>query len=351
METEPRPSFWRDHASAFFAASILLVSLLLVLLSVWLQEPFASFLSHLAAMTFAAFVAATFFNFNDVQDVVSSSISRLLIEGDIVRHFSSTKRRQLQRRALATDLQEHIESLPDALYEHTDAVQRHALTVAHVLNYSPTISLADIPNRPGLLRRHYRCTYTVSTRHLKGGKGVFPLRLRHELTDPTGHLDPALLKAFEIHVGGTTYGISDAKITQRQSGGTKVTLISFDKDIEVVGEATVSISSEAVSSTIDPTEILFAWYPTKGFRVTLLYREDMTYDVAWFRAWTTGAADYPGREQVVLMPTGITAYTDEWLLPGHGVILYWFPRVTEGISPTLPTEALALASVASPPAA
>jgi hypothetical protein len=67
-------------------------------------------------------------------------------------------------------------------------------------------------------------------------------------------------------------------------------------------------------------------YPTKGYRVTLLHREDAIYDVAWFKTWTATTPGFPGREQVILMQNGITAYTDDWFMPGHGVVLYWFPR-------------------------
>lgn len=101
-------------------------------------------------------------------------------------------------------------------------------------------------------------------------------------------------------------------------------MIVLDRDIEVNTEVPVTVSLESVSDKNDPTEICYAWYPTKGFRVTLLYRPDVLYDVAWFTNWTGPATDFPSRAQFILMPTGVTAYTDEWMMPGNGVILYWF---------------------------
>ncbi|MGE3651564.1 MAG: hypothetical protein AB7G10_24755 [Reyranellaceae bacterium] len=206
-----------------------------------------------------------------------------------------------------------------------ESVSRNALRTVHIHNYSPTISLEDDPTTPGIIRRHYQCTYSVSARHLRGNKGTYHLRLRQELSDPHGKLGENPLKQCEIRAGSHRWGLADIKVEQRRSGGTTVTLLSLDRDIDVVGEMAVSISEEARASVADPTEIIYAWYPTHGFRATILYRAGMAYDVAWLKSWTGLTGDFPGREQVIEMPTGITAYTDEWVLPGNGVILYWFP--------------------------
>ena len=313
-----------------FGAVLLLVtaSLISVAIAMHGQEPYAGIVSHLAAMFLAAFVATVFFSLRDVRESLAASVSNLLLDGDVVNHLSGGARRALARRILLAEITGEAESLPDTLYDHARKVELHLFAVPHLINYTPTVILADFEGEPELLKHSFRCTYTVSTRHLPNGRGIYSLRFRHEFSDPSGVVGKTALQGFEARVGDTLFTSADITVSERQSGGLGVTLLSLDRDIEVVGEAAVIISYEGIVSRRDPTEIFYAWYPTKGFRVTLLHSKVSAFDCAWFKSWTTVARDFPGREQVVLMPNGITAYTDEWLMPGHGVVLYWFERST-----------------------
>ncbi len=327
MKNQP---FWRRHASIIFSMSTLIISVGCAVLSLFLEQThkfISTLTSDFASMGIAAFVASMFFNFRDVREIIAGSISSLLLDGDIGRHLTPNDRKHLRTRLLEEDYSENITYIPIDILEHMDNVRDHCLTGPHLYNDAITINLSDIEGRPDLIKKHLSRTYSVNCRHLKNSCGKFPLRIRSEISDPQGRMTvDQMLTFFELKVGGETFTKNDISICKRYSGATETALISFDKDISVEHEVMVSFSFEVTSDPNDSTEIIYAWYPTKGFRATLLYKEGMAYDVAWFRSWNRVPNDYPWREQVEVLPTGITAYTHEWLLPGHGTILYWFNK-------------------------
>ena len=321
-------SFWVEHASVFFGMSILALSLIALIASILLGGLgfLPTFLSHMAAVGIAAFVATVFFSFSDVRDQIAGAMSRMFMDGDVVRHLSPTYRREFRRRTILQDLDAKVAFLPESILERLEAISSYCLEAPHIYNHVSTVSLTDLPDRPSVLLRDCRTSYVISCRHLKGGHTLYPLRFRQEITDPSNQMGTDILRNLEVRIGDLRLGVPDATITQRQSGGTTVTLVTLERDVELGPETHVTETIETFSSQSDPTEITYAQYPTKAFRSTLLYKDGMTYDVAWFKAWTRFLGDFPGREQVELMPRGITAYTQEWLLPGHGAILYWFPK-------------------------
>lgn len=320
--------FWRIHASIIFTLAITIFSLICLVSSIQFgaQHPFtATLLEHLAAMGIAASVAAVFFNFRDVQEILSASISGLLIDGDFIAHLGAKEQTKLRMLLLLRSLEGKVQELPASLTAHLECVVRHGLSVPHLNNFSATTILTDVQGQPGVLHQHYRCNYSVDCHHLKGGKGSYQLRIRQDYTDPSGRLSPSVaLEQFHLRVGAQTFGAKDVSVNQRPSGGVTVTSVAFEKDFEVEGEVSVAYSVQALCDTNDPGFIIYAWYPTKGFRASLQYKEGMTYDAAWFKSWTEVAKDFPGREQMEVYPNGISAYTDEWLMPGHGVMLSWF---------------------------
>ena len=164
---------------------------------------------------------------------------------------------------------------------------------------------------------------------------MYPIRVRLEYNESSGRLAACgALKEFHLEAGGKIIDTKDVTVAQRQSGGITVTLVSYDADIKVDGEAAVRLSVKALFDSTDPPQIVYAPYPTKGFRATLQFKEGMTYDAAWFRSGTDTAKDFPGREQLETLPNGIAASTDGWLLPGNGVALFWFKPDREQGSPT-----------------
>jgi hypothetical protein len=321
--------FFRRHGSVTFAAGLTLLSFLLILESLRLaNDPAHVFLStlleHLAAMGVAAVVATVIFAFHDVQESFAATITELLVRGDIARHLSVDARALLRRNFLLESLTPRPAILPISLVERMEAIESFVFTIPHVYNYAVTVTVARDPTRPELLRRSLRCNYTVDARHLKDGRTIFPLRFQQELTDPRhDHRDPII--NFSLTIDKQTFTREDVQLIPPTPGGPPVYRLLFAADVPVMGEADVSIIEDTILATTDPTEILYARYPTKGFRASLFFTPELTYDAVWFRSATEVEWRPPGRGEAVTHLNGIEVFTNDWLLPGHGVVLFWFP--------------------------
>jgi len=305
-------SFFKAHASVLFTFGTLCLSLVFLVASILLAEYrfWGSLLEHLAAMGIAAFVAAIFFSFRDVREVLAGSISVLLLDGDVARYLGATQRSSLRKRLLLESLQLPVKTPPEGMIEFLDRVAAECVTTPYLTDFHVTVVLSDAEQYPGFIRRHYRCHYLVNA-HKDGA--LYPLRVRHEIVDPSGQLTAEdVLKQFEVRVGEETFGIKHANVAHGLSGGTPVKVVSFERDIPVSVGTNVSISLDALCDRRATTEAIRILAPTKGCEATLSYKEGIMYDVAWFR---------PGQHRAQTTPNSITAYTHEWLLPGHGLVL------------------------------
>lgn len=323
-------SFWAKHGSVIFLAGTILASLGALLASVFLKAkselPFSWFyvlgtlLEHFAAIGVASFVAAILFSRRDIRDTIAGAITNLLLDGGAVLHLSSPSRSRLRRKMLLHELAPQVAQLDESLFQHLERVSDQALGQPHILNYTATTTLSDDPNNPGILRRFDRCNYTVTTRHLRDGRGNFDFRFRHDWSFLPESLDKPVT-TLSVRIG-------DCHLTKDDltwADGTNVILASLNRSVEVVDELEVVIAQDGICSAFDRTEIMYTSYPTRGFSMQLIYKDGVGFDFSWFKDQKDVPADFPARDQVTHMPTGITAHTNDWLLPGHGVSLFWFP--------------------------
>lgn len=326
------PSVWKGQSARVFVGFVLLASVSLFFFAEKLgseEHPtIYGVLSHLAAMLLAAFVAAVFFSFREIRELLAASLSTLLLDGEISKQFSPGHRADLRRKLLFENLSDRVGFLEPQVLDRLEAVEEQSLVLPHHHGFASTVTLTDIPDYPDLLYHHVLTSYRVSCRHLKNSKGLYRLLVGAEISNPTAALDTDVLRKFHIRAGSESFAASDATVTKTRSAGLDIIHVSFDREIEVEKELDVLIEVESVSSRSDPAEIRFIRYPTYGFRYTLVYRDDLSYDVAWFRARVPAhlSAQVAAREEVELTPKGITAYTHQWLFPGDGAVLFWFPQ-------------------------
>lgn len=70
--------------------------------------------------------------------------------------------------------------------------------------------------------------------------------------DPSGQLTAEdVLKEFQFTIGAQTFHKDQVRTTSRQSGATKVMLMSFDQEVEVESETRVNMSMEMVADPSD----------------------------------------------------------------------------------------------------
>ena len=340
MSNAMKTSMWKGLSSRLFLVLIFVLSLGFFYAAEVLGEQdhpslYGTF-SHLAAMLLAAFIAAAFFSFRDVRELLASSITSLLVDGTFAEQLSPNLRQRLRRLLLLQDMSGTIALLEPEVLEHVERIQFQALSLPHHQGYSATITLADIPADPAHLRRHVRVSYMVSARHCKNGKATYRLIISAEITNLGGALaTDDFLQAFAVAAGEERFKAADATVTKATSAGLDIIHIALDKLITVDNEAEVTYEFETICSRSDPTEIQFVRYPTKGFRFTIAYRDGIDYDVAWFRDEPRLRGAVPtSRETVELTPRGITAYTHKWLLPGDGVVAVWYPKPASATAPS-----------------
>ena len=324
--------FLRRHASLVFTGGTLVLSLVFLVFAVLVKQNdiLETLLSHLAAMGLAAFVASVFFQFRDVRELVAGSVAELLLKGGIAAELSKKARRSLRDEILMADLAPGVATLPLSLLDHLDLVVPIWLAVPHFTNFSSMVNLTDVDGRPGLVRRYYRKTHLIDCRHLKDSRAKLPIRVVNEFSTPTAVQDDQVVESFQVRIGDQHYGIADLTVVKEKSGSMNVVRAEFQKEVEVSGEVEVVIEMVSLASANDPSEAHYVAYPTRGFRASLLYKPKMIYDAAWFGSWNQRDAPFPGREYMEVFPTGISAYTTGWLLPGSGVTLFWFPPGTFG---------------------
>lgn len=327
------PSLFKNQGSRLFLWGVLLAGVVLLLIAeLWVKsanEPYYGILSHLASMVLAAFVAATMFAFRDVREMFSAALSTLLIDGEVVHHLSADRRRGLRDRLLLEDLRPRIQQLQPELRDHLESVQRTCMSTPHRHNFSATVTLEDDPENPELLKAHNLETYKVSARHCEDGKATFRLLVQAEQSNTSGDISEEMgLGKFCVAVGDQEFGRNAARVERTKSGGLDIIKISFDREIEVDKEVSIRVEYETMCSKNDPTEIRGVRYPTIGFRCSLFYKAGLVYDAAWFKTLAKGpdTKDLWGRDDIEITPTGVSATSNQWLIPGDGVVLYWFPE-------------------------
>jgi len=320
-------TIWHRHGSSIFIGLLSIVTAVLITLSIAIhdREPAADIIGHLAEMFSTALIATLFFSLHDVRETLAASIGTLLVDGHIVHSLSQHARDTLATNIVLEDTPA-AKIITESLLGAVRASHAEIFGSPHLHNYAPTIVLSDVPDRPDLVRRDFRCTYVINTDHLKHGRCRFRYRFRHEVSDPSGVLSrDKILTQFEARIGDQVFTIKDIEeTTERHAGGLTTTVLSMQRDLDIVGQTSVSVSYDGLGSRFDPNEIMVVRFPTRGYRVTLWYTEGNVYDVAWFRPISSSLSNRRADDKVVRMRNGVTAYTDDWLLPGNGVVLYWF---------------------------
>jgi hypothetical protein len=290
------------------------------------HKPFAEeLLSHLAILGVTAFVAAVFFSLRDVRELISGSIANLIIDGEIVKYLSADSRAALRLKTVEQDLSTDLSSLRRDLWDAEFSKLTSAMKMPHIFGYNVLVKLCD--DGVGLIRSEVNYTYRISCEHLRDGKGTVPIKVRQEYADPECTLnEQALLSRFELQVNGKNTPIKP-EVTRTRHDGTSIVMVTLDHLVDVNNEASIHLKTVAVSTSSDNTEVVEVHYPTRGFTAMLSYREDMHYDVAWMLGEDS---DVPAsRGQVETFMGGISAITQEWIMPGSGVILYWFKPETD----------------------
>ncbi len=323
----------REHSSAIFVLLLVVGSFAALALGLALNASqargiqfLATTLLHFSGAALVAAVATLFFSFREVQDQLAGVVARLITTGSVVQLLSHPARDGLGNSLALARIGDDCSFLEPSLQHALLRISDYCLAAFHIYNFSEDVTLTPFPGNPDLLIHRSVRMFRVRSFHRSGSKRSFPLRYHMEvgLADTVQLSDDAFLREFDIRAGDRSFSRESVQIGRQSSGSLRMLTITFEEQVPVDPELDVRICVETLTVAADNNEMLVVRYPTSGFHVTLRFDESKRYDCVWFNAWNLGGGIKAGQEGHQLLHNGITAFSNDWLLPGDGVVFGWY---------------------------
>lgn len=329
-------SWFGQHASALFLAALVILSLFLLLTGMALQssaqlwmQTAGSVLLQLSGGALAAAVAATFLSFADVRSQLAATVTKLISEGGVVKVLSPDARARLREETILANLAPMVDRLDPSLLSHLEGLSHRCLSMPIASNCVINRNYTDWPQNDLFLECDCTMNYRLSVRHLERSCATIPYRIVHEMSLFAGHAltTEDILLRFECRFGDQIFGKDCCDITTIEQGRIPIIRTVFSQHIEVVDELDVSLAYTLLIPKKDNSTLQFARFPTSGFHVTVSYSADYEYDGTWLKSGEPNFEFQPGRNEVLAVKAGLTASTNDWILPGEGIAISWSKKI------------------------
>lgn len=329
-------TYFKKNKSVFFFVFVLILSVLFL----WFGSTLASsenttkafigmILLQSASITITALLAMLFLNLDETRHHILTSVADALAQGALPKLLTTKAKEQLERDIALNDLSETNKNLDPGLYDHLKNTRDRALSNIIITNHFEDIRLRDYEDNPDLVIREQTKTYRMTGRHLHEGKDI-DIRCYMEAGFKEGvSIEPSeFLLDFKARLGDIFLEKKDVvdKIIIEKSGTMTVLTLDFTQKVKVEDALDVNISSSIIGWKDDNVEVLITKYPTNGLRVSFRYLENLSYDSAWLKSWELNTGIKAGREHLQTHNDGLTAYTNDWVLPGEGIVFSWHPK-------------------------
>jgi len=284
-------------------------------------------LLQLSGILFTTLIALIFFNIDDVKNHIASTAASLLTSKEFMRYFSDNAKLALERNLIFDKLNDEITEIDHTLLEKLDNIKSDSLSWFQIHNYYYDLTLADHETMPDFVKRHNLRSYRIKAHNLKKEKREFELKLYGEVGIPIGADIPLedFLIDFDGHIDTKPLLKGNVKVKRETIGTMPVISMTYNEKIFIATEIDVRISYTVLGWRKDNVENLIVSYPTKGFRVTFRYLPNHQYDCTWYKNWRKTPRLIMGRSHIQKLNNGITAETNDWILPGEGVAISWYP--------------------------
>jgi len=333
-------SFLKEHLSVIFIGVLIALGLVGVVLGfIWTQvpppapgvipwqQPIGGFLSLFCGSLLAIGLTAVFISLPDLQNHLSGTIAKVLSGDAALTILSADTKQKLYRSLISDRVARSVKCVEPTLTAHVSDRSDAIFSSVYVSNFHSDTTLTPVNGKPGLILYKTYMAYRLHAQHLIQGKDV---ELVYEqiinYSDPYPIAKEEWLREFEIKAGTSVWKKEDMKITLIDLGKSAHTLrADFAKTIHVDSEVDVKIVAEFVTTTADPLDITRARYPSQGLHASLTFNEEYSYDCAWFKL---SPPPYVSHDNVntQINPNGIKTFTNDWLLPGEGVLLSFSKR-------------------------
>lgn len=128
---------------------------------------------------------------------------------------------------------------------------------------------------------------------------------------------------YSATIGNKIYDKSDIKINQWDDKNKRYLRFKFEKRILVNGEIDVFISYKTIAYINDRVSIYIARNPCHGYQVNISYADSEMLSAYWLRSIDPMQKGFPKLKEIKSMSNSISAITNDWVLPGEGVCVWW----------------------------
>lgn len=328
----------KTHKSILFLVTLFLLSITLLIASSYCLKSksthiilLGTILSQFASVGIAACTVAIFLSFQDVRNSFIATVSHMMFEGGIFKRFSEKTRRTLKKELMSSELSETLESIEEGLYAHLNKIEYQCMKSPIMLNYHESITLSPYQDNDNLLVESDVISFQFCASHFKDKIAKIDYVFCFAIANPENvSLDQ--LKSifnFSARFGTQELEIDDLSFEDYMFGSYPMVLCKIKTSLVIRDVLEVRISLNSLTPKIDSTEIIYVRYPCHGFTVSFHYLPGLLYDYAWFAQWTNLTSSLPKLGEAQTDPSGISVTTNDWLLPGEGVALSWYPIIRE----------------------
>ena len=327
-----RKSFVKRHSSILFLVSLLLFGIIVLLLGHKLssstqaiQVSVGAILLQQSSALIAVALTAFFFSLPDLREYISGILGDLLSRGSIVDYFPEKTKIDLWNRLAYNLASPNIKRIEPTLSKHLYSTVYSSVESPYATNYKYTVDIRDNNDTPNLINHYATCFYRLHGHHIADDI-IIPYRFFQSATFPVDSTPSyeEWLCTCEINLGSASYDRSGLKFSTETLGRANILSAVFEKELILNDHIDINTVVEILNPSADKVQILWARYPTQGFHVEFRYNDRFLYDCAWFKHCVP-EEDAPSRGNVVTFHNGISASTSDWLMPGEGVSIYYYP--------------------------
>ncbi len=328
------PPWIKKHISAYFISFVIILGLTLFIIGLTMptasrmQLFVSSAIIQLSGVCITTAIVTIFFNYHDVKEYMAKSISALWLEGKIVSSLSAGAHTSIDKEIVISASNKQVKAINESLYQQVTLMRNKVLSDFILTNYSINIHYADYPGSPEMIVRHIYSTYRINTLHFMEPKKVFPLQLVFQLNVSryASLTNAELVKSFEYKVGAKQFTNSNVKFEDETNGTIRVVTCKFFEEIEIKGYADVELKLTTLSLKSSNHELCFMRYPTQGLSVSLHYTTGYDYEGTILKPANLQEGNAANNESINQLSDGIIIKTNDWILPGYGAVLGYYPK-------------------------
>ncbi len=321
-----------EHGSVVFLGTMLILGGILMVIGIWLNQQTSSIFMYLglAMLQFsgaliAVALTAFFFNLPDLRNYLAKTIATLFSRGDVVPLLSDNTKNNLRKRLAMDSAGASVEQIEPTLFKHIMDINKASLSSPYVSNYHLAITITADSDHKGYVFNHHVASFRLHVHHLNVQEMVFPVRFFQECVfpkDDTPEMDQ-WIRSFHAEIGAKNFNSTDLETKEKPSGDNILFQLVLHSEVTISEDIDVCFTSELWGFQNDPVQMVFARYPSQGFHVSLTFTDEFKYYCGWF-IHCDPLTDIPTRGRVDSLKNGISVRTNDWVLPGEGVIIYYY---------------------------